>query len=91
MAMWIIGSAAMACIYILLPGVFLVLCHRESVHATCQRRDPMTRWTDRCPMPVLALSILLAFSVVSMSWVVPYGCVMPLFGVSSSPGRPAWW
>jgi hypothetical protein len=32
-------------------------------------------------MPVLALSIMLAFSVISMSWLVAYGCVMPLFGV----------
>jgi hypothetical protein len=81
MAMRIIGGAFLACIYILLPGVFLVLCHHESVRATCQRRDLKTRWTDGCPMPVLALSIMLALSVVSMSWVVPYGCVMPLFGV----------
>jgi len=81
MAMRIILGAVMACIYILLPGVFLVLCHRESVRATCQRRDPKIRWTDRCPMPVLALSIMLALSVVSMSSLVAYGCVMPLFGV----------
>jgi len=32
-------------------------------------------------MPVLALSIMLALSVVSMSGVVAYGPVMPLFGV----------
>lgn len=81
MAMRIIGGAVLACIYILLPGVFLVLCHRESVRATCRRRDPKIRWTDRCPMPVLALSIIQALSVVSMSSVVAYGCVMPLFGV----------
>jgi hypothetical protein len=81
MAMRIILGASMGCIYILLPGVFLVLCHGESVRATCQMRDPKVRWTDRCPMPVLALSIILALSVVSMSSLVAYGCVMPLFGV----------
>jgi hypothetical protein len=81
MAMQIILGAVMACIYILLPVGFLVLCHRESVRATCQRRDPEIRWTDRCPMPVLALSIMFALSVVSMSSVVAYGCVIPLFGV----------
>ena len=32
-------------------------------------------------MPVLALSIVMALSVVSMSSVVVGGCVMPLFGV----------
>jgi len=81
MLMLIFLGAGMACIYILLPAVFLVFCHHESVRATCQRRDPKIRWTDRCPMPVLALSIILAFSVVSLSSVVAYGCVMPLFGV----------
>jgi len=81
MAMRITVGVVMACIYILLPGVFLVLCHHESVRATCQRRDPKIRWTDRCPMPVLALSIILGLSVVSMSSLVAYGCVMPLFGV----------
>jgi len=81
MPVQIITGAFLACGYILLPGVFLVLCHRESVRATCQRRDPKIPWTDRCPMPVLALSILLAFSVVSMSSLVAYGPVMPVFGV----------
>jgi hypothetical protein len=63
-----------------LPAVFLIFYHRASVWATCQRRDPQTRWTDRCPMPVLALSILLAFSFVSVLSMPAYGCVMPLFG-----------
>jgi hypothetical protein len=81
LAMRIFLGAVLACIYILLPGVFLVLCHHESVRATCQRRDPKIRWTDRCPMPVLALSIILALSVVSMSSLVSFGWAMPLFGV----------
>jgi len=81
MAMLIFLGAVMACIYILLPAVFLFFCHHESVRATCQRRDPKIRWTDRCPMPVLALSIILALSVASMTGVVAYGPVMPLFGV----------
>jgi hypothetical protein len=81
MAMQIIGGAFVACIYILAPGAFLLLCHRESVRATCQRRDSKVRWTDRCPMPVLAMSIMFAMSVVSMSSVPAYGWVMPLFGV----------
>ena len=81
MVMRIVTGAVLACLYILLPGVFLVLCHRESVRATCQRRDPKIRWTDRCPMPVLALSIILALSILSMSSLVAYRCVIPLFGV----------
>lgn len=76
----IIGGTVVACIYILLPAIFLIFYHRESVRATCQRLDPQVRWTDRCPMPVLALSILMTFSVVSMSSMIVYGPVMPLGG-----------
>lgn len=78
--MRIIGGVMMFGIYILLPAVFLIFYQRASVWAYCQRRDQRTRWTDRCPMPVLALSILMAFSVVSMLFMPVYGCVMPLMG-----------
>ena len=71
----------MGCIYILLPALFLIFYHRESVRATCQRRDPQIRWTDRCPMPVLALSILCALSALCMPTMVVYRPVMPVFGV----------
>jgi len=88
-AMEFTGGVILAFIYILLPGGFLVACHRESVRATCLRRDPKVRWTDRCPMPVLALSIIMAFSVVSMSSLVAYG-IIPLFGfVISGPAAAA--
>jgi hypothetical protein len=84
MAMRIISGAVLACIYILLPALFLLGYHRASVRATCQRRNPQSCWTDRCPMPVLALSILSALSVVSMSSMAAYGWVMPVFGVMLS-------
>jgi len=87
--MQIITGAFLACGYVLLPAVYVGLCHRESVRATCQRRDPKIPWTDRCPMPVLALSILLALSVVSMSSVLASGPVMPLFGVFLSGAKGA--
>ncbi len=77
----IITAAVMACMYILLPAIILIFYQRESVRATCQRRDPRIPWTDRCPMPVLALSISLALSVASMPSAVVYGPVIPLFGV----------
>jgi hypothetical protein len=79
--MQIMMTAVMACIYLLLPAAFLVLCHHDSVRATCRRRDPQVPWTDRCPMPVLALSLILAFSVVSMASLGVYRWTMPLLGV----------
>jgi hypothetical protein len=79
--MHIIVVAVLACIYILVPAMFLAFYQRASVRATCRQRDPQVRWTDRCPMPVLALSIMLALCVVSMPCGAIYGWVVPLFGV----------
>jgi hypothetical protein len=81
MVMLIVMAAFMACIYILLPGVYIVLCHNESVRATCQRRDPKIRWTDRCPMPVLALTVIQSLGAVAMPSALAYGSVIALFGV----------
>jgi hypothetical protein len=69
-----------ACITVLMPVVFLMLCHSKSVRATCWKRDPKARWTDRCPMPVLALTIFLASSIWSVLWLMAYKRV-PLFGM----------
>jgi hypothetical protein len=69
------------CLYILIPGGFLLLCHHESVRVTCLRRDPKIPWTDRCPMPVLALSLFMALSMLSMLSLAGYRFTLPLFGV----------
>jgi hypothetical protein len=79
--MRLFSSVFEVCYDILLPGLFLVLCHREAVRATCQRQDPKTPWTDRCPMPVLALSTFLAWTIVWVVSLLAYRCAIPLFGV----------
>jgi hypothetical protein len=78
----------LSCIYVFLPGIFLLFYQRKSVRETCQRCDPNIPWTDRCPMPVLALSILLGSAVAWMPSALLHGAVMPLFGVlvSGVPG-----
>ena len=73
-------GAFTGCFYILLPGGFLLLCQSASVRATCLRRDPKVPWTDRCPMPVLPLSIMHAVGAISMPLALISGSVMPLFG-----------
>ena len=79
--MLIVMAAFMACIYILLPGLYILLCQNESVRATCQRRDPKVRWTDRCPMPVLALTVIQALCSVAVPSALAYRSVIALFGV----------
>jgi hypothetical protein len=43
---------------VVLPIIFVVFYRRKDVEETCKHRDPVVRWTDRCPLPVLAASLL---------------------------------
>jgi uncharacterized membrane protein len=49
---------------VVLPLAFLLFYRRKDVEETCKRRDPAERWTDRCPLPVLAVSLVLSSSAV---------------------------
>ena len=90
----------MSLIFVLLPGGLVLFYRSRHVKATCEARDPVPRWTDACPLPVLALSLLLAFGAVTML-VLPLCCnsVIPFFGrfLSGLPGTIflvpviAWW
>jgi len=69
----------LAIFYLILPGVFVSVYGSPGVRATFERRDPVARWTDRCPTPVLGLSFLLAYAALGML----FGATMPalpLFG-----------
>jgi hypothetical protein len=81
LVMQIFTGAILFVIYILLPGLFLLFYNRASVRATCQQRDQKFRWTDRCPLPVLALSVIMAYSAFSMLMMGFNNFVICLFGV----------
>ena len=42
---------------ILVPIAFLIFYRRSDVEMTCRYRDPVERWTDRAPLPVLGASV----------------------------------
>jgi hypothetical protein len=42
---------------VLVPIAFLIFYSRNDVAETCRHRDPVERWTDRAPLPVLAASV----------------------------------
>ena len=73
--------AMMAVMYVVLPGIFIIFYQRPDVKATCEWKDTKVRWTDRCPLPVLSLSLVLAFGATSVVWGAGYGFVAPFFGV----------
>jgi hypothetical protein len=42
---------------VLSPIAFVVFYGRRDVELTCRHRDPVERWTDRTPLPVLGASV----------------------------------
>lgn len=68
--------------FILVPAVWVFFYGSRHVKATCEARDPVPRWTDACPLPMLAVSLWLWFGV-PMLVVMPmaYHGVVPFFGV----------
>ncbi len=72
--------AFISVIYIITPGVFALFYSAKSVKATCEFRDPKIRWTDKCPLPVLGLSLTFGLGIISMIGVLFSGSVFPFFG-----------
>lgn len=74
--------------YVLLPGCFVIFFRNKNVKALCEARDPKPCWTDRCPLPVLALSLFTGLTALSMFWMVSLGGLFPFFGkvLSGVPG-----
>ena len=79
-------------IFIIIPAVLVVFYQSRHVKATCEARDPVARWTDACPLPVLAVSVFLgAGAVMMLAMPLGYGGVLPCFGIllSGLPGTAA--
>ena len=73
--------AMMVLFYLVIPGVLFWFYTRPDVKRTCAARDPRERWTDRCPLPVLTLSLMSALGGVFMALVSPFFRAFPFFGV----------
>jgi MFS family permease len=69
-------------ILVALPLAMLIFYRLPSVKATCDRRDPVTRWTDCIPIPVLVLFVMLATGTASyfvMAFTMPMVAVFGKF------------
>jgi hypothetical protein len=68
----------MTVFYVIIPAVLVLFYGSKNVKATCEFRDSQVRWTDKCPLPVLAVSLLFGVWAVSMlslgacRWTVPF-------------------
>ncbi|MFI5381252.1 MAG: hypothetical protein ACHRHE_18295, partial [Tepidisphaerales bacterium] len=77
--MFVATGTMMAIMYILIPSAYIAYYQRRSVQETLNLCDPHPRWTERCPMPVLGLSIWLVIMGLGSLSMLQYGCV-PMFG-----------
>ena len=57
----LLGGVLLA-LYIVFPAALLWFHRRRALKEALERLDPVTRWTDRCPAPVLSLALSLAIS-----------------------------
>ena len=71
----------MGFMFIVLPLIWALFYGGRNVKATCEARDPIVRWTDRCPLPVLAISLWLGVGGLMMLFMPMFHSVAPFFGV----------
>jgi len=81
MMILLIPGVILLLILLILPAIWTLFYRSRHVKATCEVRDPVERWTDRCPLPVLAISLWLAFGALMMLLMpISYRGVFPFFG-----------
>lgn len=81
LAVMIFALVFVTVLMVVLPGGLVLFFSSRQVRATCEARDPVPRWTDACPLPVLGISLMLGFGAVSAPLVLPmYRGVVPFFG-----------
>jgi len=65
---------------VLVPIGFVIFYGRSDVAETCRHRDPLERWTDRAPLPVIGASVVLAVGSAYMLVVAVTTPLFPFFG-----------
>jgi len=66
---------------VLAPIAFVVFYSRKDVSETVRHRDPIERWTDQTPLPVLGASVVLAMGALYLLLV---GVTTPVFPSSDN-------
>lgn len=80
--MVVIPVVFMTLFLVVVPTIGVIFYRSPHVKATCEARDPVRRWTDACPLPVLAVALWLAVSTPMMLMLpLMYGGMFPVFGV----------
>jgi hypothetical protein len=72
------GGCSVILLMMVLPLILLWFYGRRSVQATLDQMDPHPRWTDRCPLPVLAWSVACLFMGTGLLFLATRG-ILPFF------------
>ena len=51
---------------IVLPLILFVFYRSDAVYATCAAADTKPRWTERVPIPVLAMAVIMGFTAITL-------------------------
>jgi hypothetical protein len=51
----VIPMVTIGIVYVVLPAIWVLFYRSRHVKATCEAYDQVVRWTDRAPLPVLAV------------------------------------
>jgi hypothetical protein len=65
---------------IVVPIAFVVFYSRKDVAETCHYRDPVERWTDRVPLPVLGACVVFALQSLYLLVTAVSTPLFPFFG-----------
>lgn len=63
------------------PLIWALFYSGRNVKATCEALDPVPRWTDRCPLPVLGISLWLLFGAITLIGMAAVYSAAPFFGL----------
>jgi hypothetical protein len=82
----IVTASMVFVMYILIPGSILLFYRSPHVKRTCEVYDPVERWTDRCPLPVLAICLPMGFGgIIALGFMGNFHG-FPFFGMFVSGG-----
>ncbi len=72
--------AVLVILLVVLPLALVVYYELKGVKATCERRNPEPSWTDRCPLPLLAMGFISIMGSLSIVVGATTNYVVFLFG-----------
>lgn len=86
----VVMVATTTVLYVVIPAALVLFYRSPHVKHTCEKLDPVERWTDRCPLPVIAICLLQAYGAFSMlTMMAQFGAAFPLAGFVVT-GWPSW-